>query len=110
MTGAGQVCTGWVGEGAELGQVSPLQNDGPLPLNTIAVTDGSSRATLNASRSAARASVENALCRCGRLNRIRSIAVALDGHRIGDVRYPRRAALLEPPREFGARLQRRVRQ
>lgn len=43
-----------------------------MPLNTIPVTDGSSWATASASSSAARASVENALCRCGRLNAIRS--------------------------------------
>ena len=47
----------------------PLQNDRPLPVSTTSVIDGSRRATSSASSSAARMSVENALCRCGRLNR-----------------------------------------
>lgn len=61
MPGAGQVRGRGVGEGPELGEISPLQNDGPLPDSTTSLIDGSSRATSNASSSAARASVENAL-------------------------------------------------
>ena len=48
----------------------PLQNDGPLPASTTSRIDGSRRATSSASSSAARASVENALCRATRLNLI----------------------------------------
>lgn len=65
---------GRVGEAAELGEVSPLQNDGPLPLNTIPVTDGSSCATASASSNAARVPVQKALCRSGRLKLIRRMS------------------------------------
>ena len=89
----------------------PLQNDSPLPPSTTSVTPGSTRATVKASSSAARASVENALWRCGRLNRdVQRVAVAVRLHRVGNLGHAGRSAFGEPAGELGAGLQRRVRQ
>ena len=88
----------------------PLQKDGPLPDSTTSSMDGSRRATSSASSSAARASVENALCRCGRLNRTCRVSPSARQAPVGDVRHPGRSALGEPAGELRARLQCRIRQ
>ena len=61
---------GRVGERAELGEIATAAERWAVAgQHHLGRSDGSRRATSSASSSAARASVENALCRCGRLNR-----------------------------------------
>ena len=87
----------------------PLQNDGPLPRQHDLGDRRVERATSSASSSAARASVENALCRCGRLNRTcrrsPSRSACTGSGMSGTVRGP---AFGEPARELRPGLQRRV--